>query len=53
MRLFKLTMAVWYEPTWAKFFRKSWRKRGYWLAHQPMQFTLGPIRLDVKLEGKL
>jgi hypothetical protein len=53
MRLIKFTVAVWFDPQWARFFRASALKRRYWWARQPGQFTLGPLRLDVKVEEGL
>lgn len=51
MRLFKVSLALWYEPSWFSFFRRSWKRRGYWFVLRPMQVTLGPTRIDFKLEG--
>ena len=58
MRLAKLALALWYDPNWSHFLRKSWTKRRYWFVYERPQpwresVTLGPVRVDVTVEGVL
>ena len=58
MRIIKFNFAVWFDPQWFRFALKSALKRGYWFDYRrpapwTEMVTLGPLRLDVKVEGVL
>lgn len=58
MRLFKFQFSLWFDVHWLTHFRKSWAIRGYWLDYKRPRnwvesISLGPVRLDVKVEGVL
>lgn len=49
MRLLKFTFALWFDPAWRGFLRKSWRERGYWWRREPGKLFVGPYRVEVKV----
>jgi hypothetical protein len=41
VRTFYLTFAVWHDPFWRANFRRSWKKRRYWLMRPPALHVAG------------
>jgi hypothetical protein len=60
MRVFRVSIALWYDPNWRACFRRSWKQRRYWLAKpdliaiagHPLALQFGPITLKFIMEGR-
>jgi len=61
MRLFRISLSLWYDPNWRACFRLSWRRRRYWLAMPRARTTkgralalqTGPLTFKLHTEGRI
>ena len=60
MSVFRISFALWYDPTWWAHRRRRWKHRRYWLDRPPaphvdgraLALQLGPVTLKWTAQGK-
>jgi hypothetical protein len=60
MRVLRISLSLWIDTQWKANFRRSWKRRRFWLAKpeytaiagRPLAVQFGPLTVKIILEGK-